>query len=156
MYSLCGVETPVTEGWDCGSKTLKLSVLDPPPGDGFVTTSGKAPTFAISDAVRVIVSCPASKGVVTACGEPANVTEELDRKFLPRIERTGGLAVTDAAAGVMLVICGCGFKANPEVTTKLAVEVPPPGAGLRTSTENDPACARSDDTRVIVIVPLFT
>jgi hypothetical protein len=99
-----------------GSRTVKLKLLDPPPGAGLVTTTGNVPVLVRSDANSPMVSSPASNGVVTGWGDPPKVTVELDRKFLPRIESAGGLAPTAAAEGVMLVTCGWGLDAVPELT----------------------------------------
>src|ERR1035438_5934253 len=116
------------------SSTEKLKVLDPPPGLGLVTTTAKTPVLATSVGVRAMVNSPASNGVMTVWPDPANATAEFGRKLRPRIERTSGLVPRGVADGVMLVTCGWGFDVVPEVTVKIAFEVPPPGVGLRIST----------------------
>jgi hypothetical protein len=155
----------VAAGWlGVGLRTVKVQLLvvgaqvvDPPPGPGFVTTTGNVPVFARSVAVRLMVNRPASFGVMTWWDDPAKVTVEFDMKLLPRIERViGADPDTTAAEGVRLVTCGCGLEPFPEATVKVAVDVPPPGVGFRTTTEKVPACARSEDVRLNVSVPLST
>jgi len=128
----------VAAGWlGVGLRTVKVQLLvvgaqvvDPPPGPGFVTTTGNVPIFARSVAVRLMVNRPASFGVNDLVDDPAKVTVEFEHEVVPRIERVTGLIPTPPAAeGVRLVTCGCGIGAIPEATVKVAVDVPA-GRGL--------------------------
>ena len=119
------------------------------PGPGFVTVRGNVPVFATSDALRVIVSWPASDGVMAVCGDPLTVTVLFGRKLLPRIERTIEFVPAAAEDGLRLVTLGWGDDGVDPVTVKIVWAPPPPGCGLITAVIKLPVCERSEELRVM-------
>ena len=82
----------------------------PPPGAGFVTTTGKAPMVARSDEVSEIVSWVALRKSVE-CTMPSNVTVDEARKPVPLIVSVRGVESTINEAGASEVIVGTGLFA---------------------------------------------
>src|SRR5450755_2546094 len=120
-----------------GLLTTKFTVLEtPPPGAGFVTTTGLLPAVDWSAALKGIVNCVALTKV-GVCATALKVTVEAALKPVPLIVRVCAEAPTIADAGASVVIVGAAF-----VIVKLIVlDAPPPGAGLVTTTGKVPAVA---------------
>src|SRR5438045_3600152 len=102
---------------------LKLAVFEvPPPGDGLKT-------------VRVALANTVARSA------PFQRTTDAAMKPLPLTVRTNAEPPATADAGLTLLRVGAGLGA---VTPKLtALEVPPPGEGLKTVTEALPALEMS-------------
>lgn len=124
-----------TEALKVKSSKVNVWVADaPPPGAGFVTSTGRpAAVDAVSAAGTTTVSSVELTKVVGSV-LPANVATDAGMKPVPF--SVSGLIDAPAAAcvGVMEVSVGAGF-ATLNVSE---FEVPPPGAGLVTVTANDP------------------
>jgi hypothetical protein len=107
--------------------TMKLSEFEtPPPGAGFVTTTGNVPAVARSPEVREIASWLALTNV-GVCETPLNVTVDAVKKPLPLIPRTCGVAPTDNELGVRFVIAGIGLLEElPTTKMRELVVVPLP------------------------------
>lgn len=112
--------------------------LDPPPGAGLLTTTGKDPAVAMSGAVTAIVTCVELTNV-TVLAAALNVPVAPLTKLEPLMVRVKAAPPAVALVGENDVIVGTGL-----LTVKLLViEVPPPGAGLVTVTPKVPAVAMS-------------
>lgn len=122
-----------------GLFTAKLTGPEaPPPGAGFVTTTWKMPTAAMSAAVMAAVTCVALTNVVVLA-LPLKLTEAPLTKPVPFTVKVNAAPPTLALAGESEVIAGTGL-----FTVRLtAEEVPPPGAGLKTVIGKEPAVAIS-------------
>jgi len=122
-----------------GLFTMKLDAAEaPPPGAGFVTTTGNVPAAAISGAVTATVTCVAFTNVVVLAA-PLNVALAPLTKLVPLTVRVKATPPAVALDGTSELIVGTGL-----FTAKLvAAEVPPPGAALVTVTGKDPAMAMS-------------
>jgi hypothetical protein len=97
-------DTEVSTGG--GFFTVKLSAFDgPPPGEGFVTTTGKLPAFARSPVLTEIVSWVALT-YVAACAEPLYVTVEEAKKFAPLIVSVCAAAPAVTEVGERVVMAG--------------------------------------------------
>jgi hypothetical protein len=114
-----------------GAFTVKVVEFDaPPPGVGFVTTTGKLPAVARSLALKLIVNCVALADI-TLCPTPLYVTAEEERKFDPLMVSAWDAAPAVAEDGERLLMPGAGL-----LTAKFATfEAPPPGVGFVTTTE---------------------
>jgi hypothetical protein len=141
IVRFCGVAPTVSELGDRdamtgkGLTTVRLTAFDgPPPGAGFVTTTGNAPVVARSLALRKIVSWVVFTNV-GVCAMPLSVTVEFVRNPVPLIVRFCGGAPTVTEVGEREVIEGTGLPPPAAVTVKgTAFDAPPPGAGLVTTT----------------------
>jgi hypothetical protein len=122
-----------------GLFTVKFEPAEaPPPGAGFVTTTGKVPAVAISAAVTATVTCVAFTNVVVLAAPP-NVALAPLTKFVPLTVSVKAAPPAVALVGESEVIVGAGL-----LTVKLvAADVPPPGPGFVTVTGNVPAVAIS-------------
>jgi hypothetical protein len=122
-----------------GLVMVKVAVLDvPPPGAGLKTV-----TFAVPAVATSLAGMAASNRVletkVVGRSLPFQRTTELLTKFVPVMVRVNPPLPATVVAGLMLLIVGKGF-----VMVKVAVlDVPPPGAGLKTVTFAVPAVATS-------------
>ena len=118
---------------------LKLTEFDvPPPGVGFVTVTAGVPTVVTSPAKIAAVTCVALTNVVVL-GLPPKFTAEVFKKFVPFTVRVNAPEPAVTPVGKSVVTVGTGlFTAN-----STEFDVPPPGVGLVTLTENDPAVRRS-------------
>jgi len=115
--------------------TLKFTEpLVPPPGVGFVTTTGKLPTEVMSDARIAAVTCVELTNVVVRA-VPLNFTTEPLTKLLPFTVRVNADPLTVALVGEIVVMAGTGLLA----VKVCDADVPPPGAGLVTVTLIGPA-----------------
>src|SRR5262249_29791581 len=106
---------------------------------GLTTPMARVPVEAMSLAGMAAGSCvPLTKGVGRV--EPFTWTTDPFTKFEPLAVSVKAGPPTVAALGEMLVSVGGGT-----VTAKTrGVDVPPPGAGLKTVIESAPAAAMSD------------
>ena len=131
-----------------GAVTVKIAAADtPPPGAGLLTTTAQAPVPPTSNAVNVICKWLLSTKV-TECVRVQKVTVDEGRKPLPLIVTVREeLLPSGAEDGVRLIIAGLGFIG---ATVKaIGNELPPPGAGLLTTTAHAPVPARSVTLNVI-------
>jgi len=118
---------------------LKTKFVEvPPPGVGLVTVTFALPEVVISEARIAAVSCvELTKVVVFAL--PLNFTAEVETKPVPLTVRVNAAPPAVAPVGESEVIFGDGL-----LTVKFdAVDGPPPGAGLLTTTGGVPAVAMS-------------
>ena len=118
----------------------KGAALDvPPPGAGLKTVTLADPAVAMSAAGMLAVS-RVSLTYVVARALPFQRTTEPLTKFVPLTVRLNAGPPTLALDGLRLVIVGAGLLLIEKVA---ALDVPPPGAGLKTVTLADPAVAMS-------------
>ena len=102
-------ETEVTAGG--GLFTVKFAGCDePPPGEGLITTTGKTPPAACSDALSATAIC-CELVYATVAGSPLNVAVELAIKPLPLIVSVWAAAPALDDAGDKLDITGTGLFA---------------------------------------------
>ena len=117
----------------------KVAVLDvPPPGAGLKTVTFAVPAVAMSVAGMLAVSRVSLTYVVVRSLPFQRRTEPLT-KFVPLTVRANAEPPAMALAGLRLVIVGAGLL----IEKVAALDVPPPGAGLKTVTLADPAVAMS-------------
>ena len=128
---------PVVAG--SGLLILKLCALEvPPPGSGLKTVTEAVPAVAMSAAEMAAVNCDAETKVVVLA-EPFQCTTDPDTKLPPLTVRVKATPPAVAEPGFRLVVVGRGL-----VMLKLsALEVPPPGSGLKIVTEAVPGVAMS-------------
>src|SRR5208282_5735555 len=158
MLSVCAAAPALAEFGDrlviAGIRlfTVKFFAVEaPPPGAGFVTTTGKFPPVAWSPAVNWIVNCPAFTNVA-ACATALYVTVEVETKFVPLMLSVCAAAPALAEEGDRLAIVGTRL-----FTVKFtAAEEPPPGAGFVTTTGKFPPVAWSPAVNWMVNCPAFT
>jgi len=158
MVSVCAAAPAFAEDGDrvviAGTRlfTVNVAAVDgPPPGKGFVTTTGNNPPVAWSPVVNWMVNCPAFTNVA-ACATELYVTVEVETKFVPFIVRVCAAAPAFAEFGERLLIVGTRL-----FTVKfVAADEPPPGAGFVTITGNVPPVAWSPKLNWIVNCPAFT
>ncbi len=110
----------------------------PPPGVGLVTVIRNTPAVRRSDAGMVAVNILEDTNTVVLA-EPSKLTTELEIKLLPLTTIKNPGSPTFFMVGEILVVMGAGF---PTVNV-IEVDVPPPGAGLKTVTSNFPKERRS-------------
>jgi len=122
-----------------GFVMVKVAVLDvPPPGAGLKTVTFAVPAVATSLAGMVAVSTVLDTNPVVRLF-PFQRTTAPVTKFVPVMVRVNPPLPATVVAGLIVVIVGDGF-----VMVKVAVlDVPPPGAGLKTVTFAVPAVATS-------------
>jgi hypothetical protein len=124
-----------------GAGLLMVNVTapdSPPPGAGLKTVTFAVPAVATSLAGMVAVSTVLETNPVVR-SLPFQRTTELVTKFVPVMVSVNPPLPATVVAGLMAVIVGNGF-----VMVKVAVlDVPPPGAGLKTVTFAVPAVATS-------------
>ena len=122
-----------------GLVMVKVAVLDvPPPGAGLKTVTFAVPAVATSLAGMVAVSTVLETNPVVRSLPFQRTTEPLT-KFVPVMVRVNPPLPATAVDGLIVVIVGDGF-----VMVKVAMlDVPPPGAGLKTVTFAVPAVATS-------------
>jgi hypothetical protein len=141
---------PLIEGTGFPTEN-ETDVEVPPPGVGFVTVTGKLPELLISDARMAAVNCVGPTKVVTRATF-LNFTAEVLTKFVPFTVNVKAPEFTSFEVGDKVVIVGTGL-----LTLKpTALEVPPPGAGLTTVMEIDPAELRSEPGMLAVNWFAFT
>ena len=110
----------------------------PPPGAGVTTITGTLATVAISAELTAVVSCLVLTNVVVRA-LPFQVIVEPFSKLLPFTVSVKAAPPAIAPAGLKLVNVGAGlFTAKAR-----AVEMPPPGVGVKTVTGTLPAVAMS-------------
>jgi len=135
-----------------GFVMVKVAVLDvPPPGVGLKTV-----TFAVPAVATSLAEMAASNRVletkVVRRSLPFQRTTELVTKFVPVMVSVNPPLPATAVDGLIVVIVGDGF-----VMVKVAMlDVPPPGAGLKTVTFAVPAVATSLAGMVAVSTVLET
>src|SRR3989442_544250 len=119
---------------------VKLAALEvPPPGGGLKTVTEAEPALATSLAGMEAVSLVSLTKAV-ARSAPFQRTTDPAMKLAPLTVRLKAGAPACADVGLMAVMFGTGFTGT--VMVKLsALEVPPPGAGLKTVTEATPVLA---------------
>jgi len=152
IVKVCAAAPAATELGDSdnmtgtGLFTVKLTELDaPPPGLGFVTTTGNTPPVAKSPALRDIVNCVELRKVA-GCATLLYVTVELETKLLPLIVKVCTAALAATELGDSDNMTGTGL-----FTVKLTeLDAPPPGAGFVTTIGKAPATAWSATLRVMV------
>lgn len=149
----CAVEGErvVIDGCGLGAAvTMKLKALElPPPGEGLMTTRGKLPAVARSDALSEMLSWPLFTNV-TAWITPLNVTDEDEMNPVPFIVSVSRTDPAWTDVGERLVIDGFGLLSAGETVKLTVLELPPPGDGLYTATGKLPVVARSDALSIIV------
>jgi hypothetical protein len=119
--------------------TGKLCALDvPPPGVGFATVIEAVVAAAMSAAVMAAVSCVALTNVVVRSA-PFQRTFEPLTKLAPATVRVKAGPPTVALDGDSDVSVGDGFP----IENVRAAEVPPPGVGLFTVIDAEPAAVMS-------------
>ena len=112
----------------------------PPPGVGVNTVTEAEPAVAMSAAEMAAVSWVLLTKVVVR-DVPFHCTTEVDRKFVPVTVSVNAEPPAVALLGETIVSVGMGFVAL--MVKARAPEVPPPGAGVNTVTEAEPAVAMS-------------
>ena len=122
-----------------GFVMVKVAALDvPPPGVGLKTVTFAVPAVATSLAGMAAVSCVLETKVVGRSLPFQRTTAPLT-KFVPVMVRVNPPLPATVVDGLMAVIVGDGF-----VMVKVAaLDVPPPGVGLKTVTFAVPAVATS-------------
>src|SRR5262245_43891088 len=120
---------------------VKAAAFDtPPPGAAVKTVTEAVPRAAMSLAGIEAVSWVAPPNVVGRSA-PFQRTSEPETKVVRGAGRGEGGPPAVAEAGLGLFTAGTGLGA---MTVKLtALDVPPPGAGVKTVTEGVPAAAMS-------------
>jgi hypothetical protein len=121
----------------------------PPPGEGLNTVTLAVPATAMSFAEIEAVSLPELTKLVSR-SEPFQRTIEVTEfepdialtKFEPRTVRTNPESPAATVVGFRLESDGTGFGGLLTVKVR-ALDVPPPGAGLKTVTLAVPAVAMS-------------
>src|SRR5205807_90345 len=108
------------------------------PGAGFVTAMGNEPAVATSAAaIGAVTNVELTNVVVRA--EPLKFTTDVETKFVPFTVTVKPASPAFLELGEMLVVVGTGL-----LTVRVcALEIPPPGAGFVTVTENETAVATS-------------
>jgi hypothetical protein len=114
----------------------------PPPGVGLTTVTLAVPADAMSVAGIAAVSCEAETYVVVRAN-PFHRTDELEIKPVPVTVRVKAGPPAVAELGERVVMVGTGLLAALMVKV-LAVDVPPPGVGLKTVTLAVPWLAISE------------
>src|SRR5438105_4729345 len=118
---------------------MRLTALDvPPPGGGLNTVTRAVPAVTRSVAGITAVSCVAETYVV-ARSAPFHRTTEVLTKFVPVTVSVNCDPPTVADGGLRLVMVGIGLR----IVKVCVLEVPPPGAGVKTVTAAVPASATS-------------
>ena len=121
---------------------VKVTAFDvPPPGAGLVTVTGTDPTVVTSVAGTVAVNCVALTKVV-ARAAPLNLTTEVLTNPVPFTISGKPAEPAKIMEGDSEVITGAGLFATVMVSVS-AFDVPPPGAGLVTVIDAEPAFAIS-------------
>ena len=110
----------------------------PPPGAGLKTVTFVDPAVAMSAAGMLAVSRVSLTCVVVRSLPFQRTTEPLT-KFMPLTVRVNAGPLAIALAGLRVVIVGAGLL----IERVTVLDVPPPGAGLKTVTFVDPAVAMS-------------
>ena len=123
-----------------GLLTVKAWALDvPPPGVGLKTVILNVPAVVRSLAGMVAVSWVADTYVVVL-EEPSNFTTEDETKLVPLTVIVNSASPTVLKVGDIDAVVGTGlFTVNV-----CALDVPPPGVGLKTVILNVPAVVRSE------------
>jgi hypothetical protein len=119
--------------------------LVPPPGATFTTVTLGVPPVAISEAGTDAVSDVALPNVVVS-GEPFQFATEPATKFVPVSVSVKAEPPAAADVGAIEVSVGVGLL----MVNVCAVDVPPPGVGVNTVTEDVPTRATSDAGTVAV------
>src|SRR5207249_4118769 len=123
-----------------GALVMNVRAADvPPPGAGLNTVTEAVPGVATSTAGMAAVSCVALTNVVVR-GAPFQRTSEPVTKLLPVTVRVKAAPPAVALAGASPLTTGTGLAA---IVNVWALEVPPPGSGVKTVTEAVPTAARS-------------
>ena len=134
MVKVCAAEPAAVEVGDSdvmvgtGLFTVKFIEFDaPPPGAGFVTTTGNVPAFAWSAALSVIEITVELENV-TVCATPLYVAVEVVRKFVPLIVNVCAAAPAVAEEGESDVMAGTGLLVTVSVCVGALVKDPLPDA----------------------------
>lgn len=138
-----------------GLLIVKLTELDaPPPGVGLVTIMGTTPAVANSLAAMVAVIVDPPLETVPGWLTPLKLTVAPVAKFVPVMAKAGIACPTRALVGLTEVTVGTGLL----IVKLTELDVPPPGAGLVTTTGTAPAEVNSEAgiEAVIVVPPLET
>jgi hypothetical protein len=129
VFQSCPLESATSISvvpWLPPAKTVKFTEFEgPPPGAGFVTTTGKLSAVARSSAVREIVSW-VELTYVAMRAIPLNVTAEVEMNPVPLMVKFCGDAPTVRELGERDVMEGTGL-ATPEpvtVTDTVAEKLP--------------------------------
>src|SRR5216117_1711707 len=128
-------------GAGLGAVTLKLTALEvPPPGEGLKTVTEALPALEMSLAgIEAVIWVALTNAVVRF--PPFQRTTDAATKPLPLTVRTNAGPPASADVGLMLLTLGAGFTGM--MVKPAALEVPPPGEGLKTVTEAEPPLATS-------------
>ena len=113
---------------------MKVCAFDvPPPKTGLTTVTDALPAAATSPAKTVAVSC-VDETYVVARADPFQYTMEVETNPVPFTVRVKEPEPATADVGESAVVVGVGFR----TVNVCAVEVPPPGVGVKIVTENVP------------------
>jgi len=123
----------------CGVVIVNVCAFEvPPPGAPFVTVTAAVPV-AFTSAARIVAVSVVLEIKVVERAEPFQFTAEPEMKFVPFTVSVKSELPAGVEVGEREVVVGAGF-----VIVKVSeFEVPPPGAGVTTSTEAVPAVAIS-------------
>ena len=123
----------------CGVVIVNVCAFDvPPPGVGFTTVTETVPVAFTSAARIAAVTCVEETNVVVLA-EPFQFTTDPETKFVPSTVSVKSELPAEVEVGLIEVVVGTGLL----IVNVRAAEVPPPGAGVTTSTEAVPAVAMS-------------
>jgi len=125
--------------------TKAVEVADPPPGAEFVSTIVAVPVVAVLAAVSDIVNC-VDEATVVALLTPLKVAVVLALKPVPVIVSVGEV-LTSVDDGEIVMMVGTGLF----IVKVCGEDVPPPGVGVTTVTEEVPAVAISPAGTTAVI-----
>ena len=127
-----------------GALMVNVTAFDvPPPGAGLNTVTLAVPAAAMSLAGIDAVNCAALTKVV-ARSDPFHRTAESATKFVPITVNVKAEPPAVAEDGFKLLVAGTGLDATGALMVNVtALDVPPPGAGLKTVTLAAPAVAIS-------------
>lgn len=121
---------------------VKVCALDvPPPGAGVNTVTLAVPAVAMSEAGIAAVNCVALTNVVVRA-LPFHCTIEALVKFVPLTVKVNATPPATPELGLIAVVVGAGAAAL--IVKVTALDVPPPGVGLKTVTLAVPAEAMSE------------
>jgi hypothetical protein len=126
-----------------GTLIVKVCALEvPPPGVGLKTVTLVVPAEAIS-AARIEAASWVDETYVVVRAVPFHLTTDPEMKLVPLTVSVKAEPPAVAELGLRLVVVGTGLSGT--LIVKLcALEVPPPGVGLKTVTLAVPAEAMSE------------
>jgi hypothetical protein len=130
---------PPMDGTGFGAATVNATEFDPPPpGPGLKTVTAASPALAISLAGIAAERLVPLLNIVVRF-EPFHRTVEFDTKPVPLTDSVNAGPPAMAEVGLIAEISGSGLL----IVKFMALEVPPPGVGVKTVTAAVPAAAMS-------------